>query len=290
MKTLIFGATGMLGQALIREANQRNINTKGVARNDADINIDIADDKLLINTIRQERPEVIINAAAMTNLAACENNPSLAYRINARPLSIIAEISREINAYLIQISTDHYFTNDRDKRHAETSSVHLVNEYARTKYAGEAFALACPGSLAVRTNIVGFRNKKGQPTFVEWIIQTLKKQSPITLFDDFYASSIHVTQFSKALFDIVNKRPDGILNLACVEVCNKKQFIEEIAYRLGYSLSHARVGSVLELTDARRAESLGLEVSRAEKILGYRLPTTKQVIDSLLLEYKELLQ
>ena len=290
MKILIFGATGMLGQSLMREANQRNINAKGVARSDTDFCLNIADDEALKKIIKRERPEIIINAAAITNLKLCENDPSLAYRINARPLSIIAEISREINAYLIQISTDHYFINDSDKKHGETSPVHLVNEYARTKYAGEVFALAYPGALAVRTNIIGFRNKKGQPTLVEWIIKALEKKMPITLFDDFYSSSIHVRQFSKALFDIINKRPVGILNLASVEVCNKKKFIEEIASRLNYSLSRAKLGSVFELTDARRAESLGLDVSLAEKILGYQLPTLNQVVDSLISEYKELVQ
>ena len=289
MRVLVLGATGMLGQASMTEAMKRGICATGVARSGADVSIDIADSRQLKKVIEQLRPEVIINTIALTNIETCEKEPCLAYLINARSVNVMAEYARENGAYLIQISTDHYYTNDCDSRHAETSPVRLINEYTRTKFAGENFALTCPGALVVRTNIVGFRHKhkKDQPTFAEWVIQTLKNGLPITLFDDFFTSSIHVAQLSTALFDILDKHPCGILNLASRDVFNKKVFIEAIASCLGYSLSYARTGSVLESADVPRAESLGLDVTKAEKILGYRLPTMLEVVDSLISEYKE---
>ena len=289
MRVLVLGATGMLGQALMIEARRRGINAIGVARSGADISLDIADAIHLKKTLEQLRPEVIINTIAITNILACEKKPCLAYFVNARSVSMLAEYARENGAYLIQISTDHYYTNDRDSRHAETSPVRLINEYTRTKFAGENFALTCPRALVVRTNIVGFRHKhkKDQPTFAEWVIQTLKNGLPIILFDDFFTSSIHVAQLSTALFDILDKHPYGVLNLASRDVFNKKVFIEAIASCLGYSLSYARTGSVLESADVPRAESLGLDVTKAENILGYRLPTMMEVVDSLISEYKE---
>lgn len=292
MRVLILGATGMLGQAIVREASNRKIDVIGAARSGTDISLEITDDRSLKYVIEHVRPTIIINAVALVSLLNCEQNPCFAYLVNARPVGLLAEISHKIGAYLIQISTDHYFTNDRDFKHPETSSVRLLNEYARTKYAGEKFALTCPGALVIRTNIVGFRrkNKKEQPTFVEWVIQTLEKGLPITLFNDFYTSSIHVKQFSSVLFDLFDKRPEGVLNVASRDVSNKKTFIEAIASRLGYSLSNTTLGSVLKLTDVPRAESLGLDVTRAEQILGYNLPAMNEVVDSLICEYKEISQ
>jgi dTDP-4-dehydrorhamnose reductase len=290
MRVLILGATGMLGQALMREASKRAFQAKGAARRGTDFSIDITDDQALIDVIKNIRPEIIINSAAIVNHANCEKDPGLAYSVNARPVSVLAESAIKTGAYLVQISTDHYYTGDSDFRHSESSPVRLINEYARTKFAGEIFALTCPGALVVRTNIVGFRYKKEQPSFAEWVIQTLKEGSPMKMFDDFFTSSIHVAQLSIALFDALKKRPCGILNLASRDVSSKKTFIEAVASRMGWSLANASVGSVKELPGAPRAESLGLDVAKAEKLLGYQLPTLNEVIESLMNEYEEKLK
>lgn len=286
MKVLILGATGMLGQSLMTEAHKRGYNLAGASRNGPDIRVDITNDNALREIVDSFCPEVIINSAAITKLSICENDPGLAYRVNAKPAGVLAEFSRNNNTYLVQISTDHYFTGDRDLKHSENSPVCLLNEYARTKYAGEKFTLTYSKGLVIRTNIVGFRNKKGLPTFLEWVLQSIENDLSITLFEDFFTSSIHVKQFSAALFDILEKLPTGVINLASSEVLNKKVFIESIATRLGYKLSNTQVGSVLELKDVRRAESLGLDVTKAETILGYKLSAFDEVIESIISEYR----
>lgn len=276
----------MLGQALMAEGAKRHADIIGLARSGADINIDICNDEVLRRTLSEVQPSVVINAAAITSLDACECDPGKAYAVNARAVSVISEITRCNETYLIQISTDHYYTDDEVRRHAENDPVHLFNEYARTKYAGECFALNSGDSLVVRTNIVGFRGR-GAFTFVEWVIQMLMERSPATLFDDFYSSSIDVGSFSKALFDLLKSRPTGILNLASSEVKSKKEFIEAFAKVVGLNVEHCGVGSVLKLSGTRRGESLGLDVSKAEVVLGYSLPDMKAVINSLAHEYRQ---
>lgn len=286
MKFLIIGSTGMLGQALIREIRGRGFEAIGIARSGADFLCDIIDDKAIRSIILSVQPQIIINTAAIVDLAKCEERPDYAYLVNARPASILADISLKTRIFFVQISTDHYFTGDRDIKHTEEYQIRLINEYGRTKYAAERFALTCPDALVVRTNIVGFRNKQGTPTFLEWVIQSLENNSPITLFDDYFTSSIHVTQFSSALLDIIEKRSNGIINLSSREVFSKKTFIYALAGKLGYSLSNAKIGSVFKSGDIPRAESLGLEVELAEKILGYKLPDLEEVIISIVNEYK----
>ncbi len=287
MKILIFGATGMLGQALTYEAFIRNIDTVGIARSGTDICLDILNERALKDIVESIKPQIIINAAAITNLTECEDNPGLAYLINSRAVRILAEMSRKIGAYLIQISTDHYFVGDRDIKHNETSPIRLVNEYARSKYAGEKFALAYPNSLVIRTNIVGFRHNKGQLTFAEWVFSAIENRESIVLFDDFFTSSIDVAQFSVALFNLLDKGLTGVINIASREVFSKKDFIEAIATQLEYKLSNTTTGSVFKMKNIPRAESLGLEVRKAEAYLGYKLPTMNEVVTKLILAYKE---
>jgi dTDP-4-dehydrorhamnose reductase len=288
MKILITGINGMLGQALKKQAQIRNIDTIGIDLDNADIVLDITDSEKLTKTIETIKPDIIINTAALVNLEQCEKNPEFAYKINAEAVETLTTISKDINAYLIQISTDHFFTEKNTDKHKETDKVTLLNEYAKSKYAGEQFALSNENNLVIRTNIIGFRGKKDSPTFIEWVLKTLKEKSPITLFDDFFTSPINVTQLAKVIFDLLDKKPTGILNIAGREVSNKKTFIEALAKKLNFDLSNAKIGSVNGIKTLKRANCNGLDVTKAETILDYNLPTLDDVINSIIIEYNKL--
>jgi dTDP-4-dehydrorhamnose reductase len=285
MKMLILGSTGMLGMALYRQAKRENISVIGAARSGADRTVDITNKGALQSLIINDNPDIVINTVAITNLDCCENTPSLAYLTNARPASIIAEICSKTGAEFIHISTDHYYSMDARKRHSEKSPVTLVNEYARTKYAAEWFAQTYEKSLVIRTNIVGFKNRPENLTFVEWCIRMLIERTPATLFNDFYTSPIDVYRFSEILLDLIETGTTGILNVAGKEVLSKKEFIFELADALNLDTSHTKTGSVHMLTGIKRAESLGLNVKKVEKILGYRMPDRHDVINNLVHHY-----
>lgn len=286
-RILVLGDTGMLGQALMREGRRRGLEMVGASRHSEDLAVDLVDDIALADALGASRSDAVINTVAVTSLDACERDPLLAYRMNARLCALLARETRKTGAYLVHVSTDHFFTGDGDGLHDEACPVQLLNEYARTKYAGECFALTRTGALVLRTNIVGFRGLRGTPTFVEWALASLEQGAPMTLFDDFQTSSLDARAFSAALFDLLPGRPGGVLNLASREVASKRRFVEGLADRLGLDCSRCTPGSVRGLAGARRAESLGLDVSRAESLLGRPLPGLEAVLDNLVEEYKE---
>ncbi len=265
---LILGSTGMLGQALTAVAAERGLEYAGANSDDADFRRP----RELESLVEQVRPDTVINCAAMTNLSLCEANPCEAFMVNARAVALLALGSFR----LIHISTDHFWTGDKRRRHPEFAKTRLLNEYARTKYAGERFALLGGDSLVVRTNIVGERNTR-------WLIEGLRAEgleakAPLTLYDDFYTSPIDVRSFSEALLDIPTSRR-GILNIAGREPVSKYEFAELLADAMGYPMTGKR-GSVNGMKP-KRAESLGLDVSRAEKLLGRTLPTPRDVAEAL---------
>ena len=116
---------------------------------------------------------------------------------------------------------------------------------------------------------------------------SLKKQDEMTLFDDYFTSSISVAQFSKALLDLIEKNACGLYNLASSQVSSKKDFIEKTAEIFNFKLTNAKTGSVNQLS-SKRADSLGLNVEKSEQILGYKLPNLTEVIQQLKAEYDEL--
>jgi dTDP-4-dehydrorhamnose reductase len=285
MRILLFGATGLLGQALARVAARRGDAIVGVARRGADRAVDLATAGDIAPLIAAETPDLVINAAALTNLDACEADPKAAHAINAGAVGSIAEACRNLAVRFIHVSTDHFFTGDRDRPHAEGAEVVLVNEYARSKFAGEALAMRDSAALVVRTNLTGPRGW-AQPTFFEWAADALTRRLPMTLFDDFYTSTIDADTLAAALLDLADARAAGRLNVASRQVSHKKEFVQALAGALGIQLDWATTGSVRGAS-VRRAESLGLDVSRAEAILGYRLPDLPAVAHSLASQWRQ---
>jgi dTDP-4-dehydrorhamnose reductase len=283
---MVLGSTGMLGQALVNELHKRNKRVVGIAPMNAEISIDITDHAQLINAIETLKPDVIINTVAIVNLASCQQHAKQSYLVNAKPSWILSNYCSANNVKYVYISTDHFFSGDKDLRHSEEADIILRNVYAMTKYMGEEYTLLDENALVVRTNIVGFRHNQAKPTFVEWIIQAINSGEAITLFDDYYTSSIDVKSFSQALCDLISQNAKGLINLASRQVVSKKMFIQALADKLQLPLKNVTSGSVTDIADGiERNESLGLDVSLAEKLLGYFLPTLAEVINNLAIEY-----
>lgn len=286
-RILIIGSTGLLGQAFVKKAQHKKLAYLGVATNTTP-SVDVTQPETLQAVIESFRPTVVINTAAIVNLAECKANPAKARKINAKPAEYLAQWAEQYEFYNIHISTDHYYTGDGNATHSENAPITLLNEYAASKYAGEQYALTHPNSLVVRTNIVGFRGKVNQPTFVEWAIETLEHQRPLTLFHDFYTSSIDVTHFVGLLFQLLPQRPSGLLNLASSTVTSKQTFVTALAKQLNLNAEYAEIGSVLSPHSLiQRAESLGLDVTRAEALLNQAMPTLDDVITQLVTEYHQ---
>jgi dTDP-4-dehydrorhamnose reductase len=285
MKLLVLGSTGLLGQALTSEAKIRAHDIVTAARSGADLRLDVTDEDQLRRALDQTQPDAVVNCTGLTDLAACEQDPGLAYRVNARPAALLAAWSRSERRPFVHVSTDHYFTEGGDRPHSEDEPVSLANEYARTKFAGERFALTAPLVLVARTSIVGIRGW-AKPTLAEWAIETILGDGPVTLFDDAYTSSLDAASCARAVLELLEKGAAGLVNIGSREVYSKGAFIRALAGKLGAELGEAHVGTVGDLAP-RRAASLGLDVRRAEQLLGHALPDLDSVAAAVVGQYKE---
>lgn len=288
-KILIIGSQGMLGQSLVKILSRdKSISVVTAALTNADYMFNFLDDNYLTKSVNAIRPDVLINAAAIVGLPQCEVDPGMAYAVNTRLPGKLAELCDDLGCYLIHISTDHYYYHERDKKHLEMDKITLKNEYARTKYLGEQLVALYSQSLIVRTNIVGYRNNPLKPTFLEWCIQAFNRDEEMTLFDDFYTSSIYTDQLCLVLEDLLDIRPEGIVNIASSTVSNKMEFILALAKRLIGRAPRYRIGKVNQMLDVPRADSLGLDVSKIENIVGYKMPDLEKVIYDIDLDYKRM--
>jgi dTDP-4-dehydrorhamnose reductase len=285
VRVLILGGTGLLGRALLAEADEIGLETVSLARADADIVLDIRDETVLQAALAKIQPDLVINAAALVDLAVCEADEDLAFAINAAPLHVLANWSVQSAKPMVQISTDHLFDGDGNMAHDEQAKVTLCNAYARSKYAGEQIALAAPDCLVVRTSLAGFHpDGRG---FAAWAMTALSQRQDLVLFDDYYGSTLDIRSLSRAIFELVSLGANGVLNVASSEVFSKKTFLHALADAAGIELDWARTGSVAGLKP-RRGRSLGLHVRKAEILLGRSLPDLSILAQNLVEEWRAL--
>ncbi len=278
MDWLVLGATGALGRTLMETLHLRRIPAMGAARAAADYAVDVTDLGDVQRLLRDVDPQVVVNCAALVDLAACDADPAGAYAVNARPVATLAAWCARHDRKLVQISTDQFFHGGADPRarHGEDAPVRLTHEYARSKYAGEAFAQTAPGALVLRTNMAAVRPGRGKTSIAAWALDAIEQRKPLTLFTDYFCSTIDAPSLCDALVELVEADARGLINVAASEVSSKAEFITALARECGVALNWATRGSARAVLGPDRAIHTGLDVRRAEAVLGRPLPDLAQ--------------
>lgn len=133
MKILITGAEGQVGRALIKEAHLRFIDIIPYTK----ANLDISSWTMVMATIKRHQPDLVINAAAYTQVEQAEQDPDLAYKVNRDGVAHLARVCQEENIPLIHISTDYVFSGEKNSPYLETDLPHPLNVYGHSKWEGE---------------------------------------------------------------------------------------------------------------------------------------------------------
>lgn len=142
MKILLLGKNGQVGWEL-----QRSLTPLGeliaLDRQVVDgLCGDLSDLDALRSTIRQVKPDVIVNAAAYTAVDKAESETDLADRVNGQASKVMAEEAEMLGAWLIHYSTDYVFSGQGSTPWQETDAVAPVNQYGASKLAGEQAIIA----------------------------------------------------------------------------------------------------------------------------------------------------
>src|ERR1700682_5101506 len=136
MKIVIVGSGGRLGAALMREL-ARKFDVLGLSH----AQLDLADAKQIHAKIDHLEFDVLINAAAFTNVDLCEKEREQAFQINAEAPGGLAEICREKKAKLIHFSTDYVFGGEKRDPYSEEDPARPLSVYGESKREGEKLVL-----------------------------------------------------------------------------------------------------------------------------------------------------
>jgi dTDP-4-dehydrorhamnose reductase len=205
MKVLVIGMEGQLGSELMNLFDDVVGTTR---RNSSGIKLDIVNGTAVEDAILKNYPDVVINAAAFTNVDKGENDKENSYMVNAEAVRHIVRATSVIGAYLIHVSTDYVFDGTKGN-YSEDDIPNPINYYGLSKLMGDAYALSYDDTIVVRTSGV-FGKKSNFPLFVA---KTLMEDKTVYAIDSYY-SPISAKRLAIAIKDIVSKRYYGILNIA----------------------------------------------------------------------------
>lgn len=192
MRVLITGARGQLGQSL----RNRIPDDWEVIFTDSKT-LDITNKASVDSMVSGFQPDVIINTAAYTNVDKAEEEPELAFAVNATGVANLAQAAESISAQLIHISTDYVFSGDSTQPYTELDFPNPNTVYGKSKLAGELLALSlCDKTKIIRTSWVF--SEYGN-NFIPTIARKIFNNEPIIISDN----NIGTPTYVGALADFV---------------------------------------------------------------------------------------
>ena len=205
MKTIILGAGGQVGRALLASAPPA---AKIIA---LDRNaVDLTDAEAIARILQTEAPDLIINTAAYTAVDKAESDHELAYAINGDAPGHIARAAAGVGARFVHISTDFVFDGVSALPYAPEASVNPLSVYGASKRAGETAVLAADGNaLIVRTAWV---YAAGGRNFVETMLSMMASRPTINVVADQIGSPTHADSLARALWRLAATDYRGTLH------------------------------------------------------------------------------
>jgi dTDP-4-dehydrorhamnose reductase len=248
MKIVVLGAGGRLGAALVREFRPK-YDVAGFDHAQLDLsNLEGLREKVGATTF-----DVLINAAAFTNVDACETERDRAFLINAEAPGVLAEICNEKDAKLIHFSTDYVFDGEKRAPYTEKDQANPISAYGESKLAGEQNVLAAKdGHLVVRVSWVFGPDR---PSFIDAMIKRAQQDEKIDAISNKFSTPTYTHDIARMLPQFFDRGVAGrILHFANAGKCSWQEYAQlalDCCRDAGIPLK-ARTVSALQLSEMTR--------------------------------------
>ena len=235
MKIMITGCNGQLGNELqsILKTGKSEIGAAPSGVIGAEIlpvdidTLDISNMSAVNDYILANKPDVIINCAAMTNVDGCETAYDVAFKVNALGVKNLAVCAEKIGAKLIHVSTDYVFAGNGKKPYCEWDKVDPQSVYGASKALGEKYALSfCKRSFVVRTSwLYGYIGKN----FVKTVRRVIKANGGIGVVGDQRGNPTNANDLAHHLLKLAVTEEYGIYHCTGEGECSWYDFAVKIA-------------------------------------------------------------
>lgn len=225
MRVMVFGASGLLGQSLVRELEGEQL----AAPSSADA--DLRDPARVREVVRTSHPEWIILSAAYTDVDGCESNRDLAFAVNTQGAIHVAQAAREVGSRLMFISTDYVFDGTKKVPYHADDTTNPISVYGESKTrAEEHLVKILPDVCIVRTSWLFGPGGKG---FVPTILKLASDRQEIAAVNDQRGCPTFTPDLAPVLVQLCRKSAHGIVHATNFGDCTRFEFATEIVRKTG---------------------------------------------------------
>lgn len=182
--------------------------------------VDLRQRERLRDFVREQRPSIVINCAAYTDVDRAERERDAAMAVNADAPEVLGEVARELGLRVIHVSTDFVFGNDHGAPHDVTDAASPSCVYGESKWLGERRLLAAdPTAVVIRTAWVHSATGRN---FVRTVVERLRAGQPLSVVDDQVGTPTAAASLAAAIWRVV-ERPElsGILHFTDAGVASR---------------------------------------------------------------------
>lgn len=225
MKVMVFGASGLLGKALMREWGEDELT--GLGQRDAEIrNV-----PQVQAVVQKASPEWIVLAAAYTDVDGCESNRELAFAVNRDGALNVANAAKEVRAKLLFLSTDYVFDGKNTSPYETGDQRNPQSIYGRSKAEAEVRLLeVIPSCCVLRTSwLFG----TGGKCFPNTILKLAASRPALDVVNDQRGSPTYALDLARTITQLCRKGASGIVHATNSGECTWFEFAREIVSSAG---------------------------------------------------------
>ena len=279
MRILLTGGQGQLGRALQAALVDHELLPLGHRE------MDITDTAAVRERAEGFRPDIVINAAAWTDTAACEANPERAHLVNGEGARHLAEACVRKGAALLQLSTNEVFDGQKAIPYAEDEEPNAINHYARSKLAGERYVR----SIVERHYIVrtAWLYGAGRTSFPEKIAQAARQGGALKVVTDEVASPTWTVDLAAAIARLIERPAYGVYHLTNGGYCSRYQWAKLALQLVGLGDVPVEPTTQAEFGAAPRKPPFSALTNRNAARLGIELRPWEEALRAYLAEGRE---
>lgn len=269
MRITIFGASGLLGKALLREWSGDTVT--GLTSHAADIR----DGKRVLDVLQESKPEWVVLAAAYTDVDGCEGNPDLAFAVNRDGAVNVAAAAGQVGARLVFLSSDYVFDGKRTTPYETGDARNPQSVYGQTKAEAEIKLLELmPDCCIARTSwLFGIGGK----CFPDTILKLAASRAALDVVNDQRGCPTYAVDLARAIIQLCRNNAGGIVHLTNAGDCTWFEFAQEIVRNAGLATTIRPVSSRQMARPAPRPAYSVLSPSR-QRSLGIEMPSWRDAL------------
>lgn len=221
MNILVTGAAGQLGLELTEVLPERGHEVVALTRKE----LDITDPKSVERAIDEHSPDLIVNAAAYTNVDGCETDLETAYAVNSEGPRNLAQSCELRGINLLHVGTNYIFDGKGDRPYEPFDPPNPLSAYGRTKLAGDEHVMR----LTNRWYVVRSAGVYGRGhNFVRTMLRVAKERDTLKVKEDEYISPTYARDLAEGIAEIIGKGRYGLYHVTNSGACSWYEFAQEI--------------------------------------------------------------